>query len=69
MCWAMTSTFVFGQVRPSVTQVFYSSSLTRGVVNLKPVVPGNKCLMLLLTPRACTSCSKEKNSEVQRTVT
>lgn len=37
----MASTFVFGQWRPTVSQLFFRSKLSLGLVNLKPVVPGN----------------------------
>lgn len=31
---------VFGQVRPVLSQVFFTSALSHGLVNLKPVLPG-----------------------------
>jgi bis(5'-adenosyl)-triphosphatase len=37
----MASTFVFGQWRPAVSQLFFRSKLSLGLVNLKPVVPGH----------------------------
>lgn len=39
----MAGTFVFGQLKPKLSQVFYTSKkgLSRGVVNLKPCVPGH----------------------------
>eukprot|EP01126_Amoeba_proteus_P010052 TRINITY_DN13894_c0_g1_i1.p1 TRINITY_DN13894_c0_g1~~TRINITY_DN13894_c0_g1_i1.p1 ORF type:complete len:141 (-),score=26.06 TRINITY_DN13894_c0_g1_i1:23-445(-) len=37
----MSNTFVFGQVCPNLSQVFYTSPLSRATVNLKPIVPGH----------------------------
>jgi len=34
-------TFVFGQFRPKISQIFFRSKLCFGLVNLKPVVPGH----------------------------
>jgi bis(5'-adenosyl)-triphosphatase len=55
------SSFVFGQVRPAMTQVFHSTAFTRGVVNLKPVVPGKEegyfshfTGHVLVIPKRCT---------------
>eukprot|EP01121_Diplochlamys_sp_Union-15-3_P022948 TRINITY_DN9928_c0_g1_i1.p1 TRINITY_DN9928_c0_g1~~TRINITY_DN9928_c0_g1_i1.p1 ORF type:complete len:157 (-),score=28.04 TRINITY_DN9928_c0_g1_i1:56-526(-) len=35
------TTFIFGQYKPHVSQLFYRTKLSYGFVNLKPVVPGH----------------------------
>jgi len=43
----MEKTFIFGQVTPQFSQVFFASHFSRGLVGVKPVVPGSLPVILL----------------------
>lgn len=55
----MQGRFPFGQVNPKLSQIFYSSKLSRCLVNLKPVVPGH----VLIIPVRVVQRFKDLTSE------